>query len=246
MSKTYRSGNTIQRGLATLSVQDRLPENDPVYFILEAVNELDISDITAKYEQQDRGFPPYAPRMMVALLLYSYCRGLFSSHKIMQACQEWPFRAIVGDHIPDWRTISNFRKLHVKELEGLFVQILKLCQRAGFSVIGDQGSGNSKNLTPGNRTLTNGRMKYAVCLTAEEEQRLRHEIHRLLSSAEAVDQQEDQRSRTRDERRETRDEDVEQLTRQQNCLDRTWDEAARKCIEVYREVISKYKNCPRR
>ena len=97
MGKTYRPWNPNQRYLLPPSVQDWLPENDLVYFLLDTVNELDISAITQKYEQEKRGFPPFHPRMMAALLLYAYCRGVFSSRKIMQACQERiSFKVIVG------------------------------------------------------------------------------------------------------------------------------------------------------
>jgi len=110
-----------------------LPENDLVYFILDTIGELGISAISATYEQQERGYPPYHPRMMVALLLYSYCRGIFSSRKIMQACQEHiSFRVIVGDDLPNFRTISDFPKRHLKALQALFVQVLRLCQEAGL------------------------------------------------------------------------------------------------------------------
>jgi len=137
MSKSYRPWNPNQQWLLPPSVHDWLPENDLVYFILDTVNELDISAITKKYEQEERGYPPYNPRMMVALLFYSYCRGIFSSRKIMQACEErLTFRVIVGDDIPNWRTISDFRKLHLKELEDLFVQVLQLCQKAGLVKLG--------------------------------------------------------------------------------------------------------------
>ena len=110
-----------------------MPENDLVYFILDTIGELGISAISATYEQQERGYPPYHPRMMVALLLYSYCRGIFSSRKIMQACQEHiSFRVIVGDDLPNFRTISDFPKRHLKALQALFVQVLRLCQEAGL------------------------------------------------------------------------------------------------------------------
>ena len=137
MSKTYRSCNPNQQWLLPPSFHDWLPENDLVYFILDTVNELDISAITAKYEQEERGIPPYNPRMMVALLFYAYCRGIFSSRKIMRACEErLTFRVIVGDDISNWWTISDFCKLHLKQLEGLFVQVLQLCQKAGLVKLG--------------------------------------------------------------------------------------------------------------
>lgn len=187
MSKTYRSWNPNQNWLLPPSAQDWLPENDLVYFLLDVVNELDISAITQKYEQEERGYPPYNPRMMVALLFYAYCRGNFSSRKIMQACEErLTFRVIVGDDIPNWRTISDFRKLHLKELEGLFVQVLQLCQKAGLVKLGHIALDSTKVKANASRhkAMSYGRMK-------KEEQRLKEEIEQLLKQAEAVDERED-------------------------------------------------------
>lgn len=187
MSKTYRPWNPNQQWLLPPSVHDWLPENDLVYFILDTVNELDISAITQKYEQEERGFPPYNPRMMVALLFYAYCRGIFSSRKIMQACEErLTFRVIAGDDIPNFRTISDFRKQHLKALEDLFVQVLKLCQKAGLVKLGHIALDGTKVKANASRhkAMSYGRMK-------QEEKRLKEEIHQLLSEAEAVDQQED-------------------------------------------------------
>ena len=105
MGKRYRPWNPNQEWLLPPSALDWLPGNDLVYFILDTVRELDISAISAKYEQEERGYPPYHPRMMVALLLYAYCRGIFSSRQIMQACQERiSFRVLVSDDIPNFRT----------------------------------------------------------------------------------------------------------------------------------------------
>lgn len=187
MSKTYRPWNPNQQWLLPPSVQDWLPENDMVYFILDTVNELNISAITQKYEQEKRGFPPYHPRMMVALLLYAYCRGIFSSRKIMQACQErLTFRVITGDDIPDFRTISDFRKLHLKELQLLFVQVLQLCQEAGLVKLGHIALDGTKVKANASRhkAMSYGRM-------LKEEKRLTEEIKQLLEKAEAIDQQED-------------------------------------------------------
>jgi transposase len=187
MCKTYRPWNPNQQYLLPPSVQDWLPENDLVYFMLDTVNALDISAITQKYEQEKRGFPPYHPRMMTALLLYAYCRGIFSSRKIMQACQErLTFRVIAGDDIPDFRTISDFRKLHLKELQQLFVQVLQLCQGAGLIKLGHIALDGTKIKANASRhkAMSYGRMK-------QEEKRLKEEIHQLLSKAVAIDEQED-------------------------------------------------------
>lgn len=187
MGKTYRPWNPNQQYLLPPSVQDWLPENDLVYFILDTINELDISAITEKYEQDKRGFPPFHPRMMATLLLYSYCRGIFSSRKIMQACQERiSFKVIVGDDIPNFRTISDFRKLHLKELQQLFVQILQLCQEAGLVKLGHIALDGTKIKANASRhkAMSYGRM-------LKEETRLTEEIKQLLEKAQAVDQQED-------------------------------------------------------
>src|SRR3972149_6023824 len=121
MSKTYRPWNPDQNWLLPPSPRDWVPEGDLTYFLLDVVQTLDLSPILRKYEAEGRGDPPFHPRMMVALLLYAYCRGVFSSRRIMQACEERvTFRVIVGEDIPDFRTISDFRKLHLKELAGVF------------------------------------------------------------------------------------------------------------------------------
>jgi len=222
MSKTYRPWNPNQQWLLPPSVQDWLPENDLVYFILDTINELDISAITEKYEQEERGFPPYNPRMMVALLIYAYCRGIFSSRKIMQACEErLTFRVIVGDDIPNWRTISDFRKLHLKELEGLFVQVLQLCQMAGLVKLGHIALDGTKVKANASRhkAMSYGRMK-------QEEKRLKEEIHQLLGKAEAVDQQEDKEYGA--DRRG--DELPEELARRESRLKRI--QQARKALEA--------------
>ena len=133
MSKTYRSWDPDQSYLLPPSPSDWLPENDLVYFVLDTVRDLDLRAITRKYETGDgRGFPPYHPRMMVTLLLYSYTQGVFSSRRIMKRCErDAAHRVIVHNDAPNFRTISDFRKLHLVELEGLFVQVLRLCQEAG-------------------------------------------------------------------------------------------------------------------
>ena len=188
MSKTYRPWNPNQQWLLPPSVHDWLPQNDLVYFILDTVSELDISAITEKYEQEERGYPPYNPRMMAALLFYAYCRGIFSSRKMMQACEErLTFRVIVGDDMPNWRTISDFRKLHLRALEELFIQVLQLCQKAGLVKLGHIALDGTKVKANASRhkAMSYGRMK-------QEEKRLKEEIQQLLSKAEAVDRQEDE------------------------------------------------------
>jgi len=187
MGKTYRPWTPNQQYLLPPSVQDWLPENDLVYFLLDTVKELDISAIIQVYERETRGFPPFHPGMMVALLLYSYCRGIFSSRKIMHACQErLSFKVIVGDDIPNFRTISDFRKLHLAKLQQLFVQVLQLCSEAGLVKLGHIALDGTKVKANASRhkAMSYGRMK-------QEEKRLTEEIKQLLDRAESIDEQED-------------------------------------------------------
>jgi transposase len=189
MSKTYRPWEPTQSWLLPPSPQDWLDEGDLVYFLLDTVMELNLSAITSKYEQEGRGYPPYHPRMMVTLLLYAYCRGIFSSRRIQQACEERvTFRVIVGHDIPNFRTISDFRKLHLQELQALFVQVLRLCQEAGLVKLGHVSLDGTKIKANASRhkAMSYQRMK-------QEEKRLQQEIRELLQQAESVDAEEDQR-----------------------------------------------------
>jgi len=97
---------------------------------------LDLSEILNCYSEE-RGYPPYHPAMMTAVLLYSYCQGIYSSRRIAKACQERvDFMAVSAMQTPDFRTISDFRKRHLAALEELFVQVLRLCQEAGLVKLG--------------------------------------------------------------------------------------------------------------
>ncbi len=222
MGKTYRSWNPNQQYLLPPSVQDWLPENDLVYFLLDTVNELDISAIVETYEQEKRGFPPFHPQMMVALLLYSYCRGIFSSRKIMHACQErLSFKVIVGDDIPNFRTISDFRKLHLVNLQQLFVQVLQLCQQVGLVKLGHIALDGTKVKANASRhkAMSYSRMK-------QEEKRLTQAIKQLLKKAESIDEQEDNTYGI-----ECRvDELPDELSRRQSRLKRI--QQAKKALEV--------------
>ena len=187
MSKTYRPWNPDQNWLLPPSPRDWVSEGDLTYFLLDVVQTLDLSPILRKYEAEGRGYPPFHPRMMVALLLYAYCRGVFSSRRIMQACEERvTFRVIVGEDIPDFRTISDFRKLHLKDLAGLFVQGLRLCAGAGLVKVGLVSLDGTKVKANASRHKA---MSYEYM--QKEEERMQKEIAELLSKAESTDAAED-------------------------------------------------------
>ena len=188
MNKTYREWSPDQAYMFPPSPRDWLPEDDLVYFIVETVATLDLSPIFAQYERELRGQPPFHPRMMVALLLYCYATGTRSSRKIMRRCQtDVACRVIVGEDVPDFRTISDFRKTHLARLEGLFLQVLKLCAVAGLTRVGTIALDGTKIKANASRhkAMSYDRMK-------EEEKRLAEEIARLMAEAEATDAAEDQ------------------------------------------------------
>jgi transposase len=187
MSKTYRDWSPNQVYLFPPSPQDWLPEDDLVYFLLDLVATLDLAPIFAHYEREWRGQPPFHPRMMVALLLYCYATGTRSSRKIMRRCRtDVACRILVGEDIPDFRTISDFRKIHLARLATLFVEVLKLCALAGLVKLGVIALDGTKVKANASRhkAMSYERMQ-------EEEKRLQEEVARLLAEAEATDANED-------------------------------------------------------
>jgi transposase len=188
MSKTYREWSPDQAYMFPPSPRDWLPEDDLVYFLVETVATLDLSPIFAHYERELRGQPPFHPRMMVALLLYCYATGTRSSRKIMRRCQtDVACRVIVGEDVPDFRTISDFRKTHLARLEGLFLEVLKLCALSGLTRVGTIALDGTKIKANASRhkAMSYDRMK-------EDEKRLAEEIAHLMAEAEATDAAEDQ------------------------------------------------------
>src|ERR687898_3586511 len=133
MSKTFRPWDVDQLWLLPPSVHDLVPAGHVAHFVRDTVREtLDLAAILASYDEE-RGYPPYHPAMMVALLLYGYSRGVYSSRRIAQACEERvDFMAVTALNKPDFRTISEFRRRHLAALADLFVQVLAVCRRAGL------------------------------------------------------------------------------------------------------------------
>ena len=137
MAKIFRDWEVAQLMMFPPSVQDFVPAGHLAHFVRDTILEgLDLSAILDCYKEE-RGYPPYHPVMMTALLLYAYCQGIYSSRRLAKACQERvDFMAITGMQAPDFRTISDFRKRHLAALMGLFVQVLRLCQAAGLVKLG--------------------------------------------------------------------------------------------------------------
>jgi transposase len=155
--------------------------------VLSLVREaIDLSKITGTYGSE-RGQPPFDPIMMTVLLLYSYCCGIYSSRRIAKACRERvDFMSIVGLDAPDFRTISDFRKRHLKALSGLFKQVLHLCEKADLAKLGHVALDGTKIKANASKhkAMSYGRME-------ERAEQLEAEVAQWLSAAEAADAEED-------------------------------------------------------
>ena len=187
MAKTYRVYIPEQELLLPPSLRDWLPESHLAYFVGDLIDQLDLRAIEAHYEREDRGYPPYHPRMMTKLLVYGYCVGVFSSRKLeKRLTEDVAFRVLAAGNTPDFRTISEFRRIHLEALEGLFEQVLRLALEMGAMQLGRVAIDGSKLKANASKHKA---MSYRRI--EEEQQRLRDEVRRLLGRAEAADAEED-------------------------------------------------------
>jgi len=187
MSKHFRPWKLGQAQLLPPSVLDYVPEDHLSRFIVALVTEsLDLSAIAASYTS-GLGQPPFDPRMMTALLLNGYASGIYSSRRIAKASIERAdFMMIVAGDPPDFRTISDFRKRHLKALAGLFVQVLKLAEKAGLVKLGHVALDGTKIKANASKHKA---MSYARMKQRDAE--LQAEVDRWLAAAEAADLEED-------------------------------------------------------
>lgn len=187
MSKTFRPWQVEQAWLLPPSVKDLVPEGDPAHFVRDLVrDELDLSAILDTYDEE-RGYPPYHPAMMTALLLYAYMQGLYSSRRIARACEtRVDFMAVTAMQQPDFRTINKFRKRHLAALAALFGQVLRLCQRAGMVSLGHVALDGTKIQANASKRKA---MSYERMKRTEKE--LESVVREWLEKAEKIDSEED-------------------------------------------------------
>ena len=186
MPKTYRPYEPDQLLLMPPSLADWVPEDHLARFVGDVVASLDLRALEETYTEE-RGYPPYHPRMMVTLLLYAYCTGVYSSRKIgRQVIDSVAFRFLAAGNTPDFRTISEFRRRHGAALAGLFEQVVLLCRRAGLGKLGRVAIDGTKIKANASKhkAMSYGRMQ-------QEEARLRQEVAELLRRAEVADRDED-------------------------------------------------------
>ena len=186
--KSYRAWQPNQVFLLPPSIHDWLPEGHLVYFLLDVVQSLDLSKIEAVYQKKDpRGERPWNPQMMVALLLYGYCIGVRSSRRLEKATYEdVAFRVLTGGTHPDHSSIAEFRKTHLEAISALFLEILRLCEKAGIVKLGRVALDGTKMKANASKhkAMSHARMK-------EREAELRAEIEAMLKEAGVVDASED-------------------------------------------------------
>jgi transposase len=187
MSKVFRPWTTDKVWLLPPSVADFVPAGHPAHLIRDLVSEeLDLSAIMVAYTEM-KGYPPYHPAMMVALLLYAYRSGVYSSRRIARGCEErLDFQAVTALNMPDFRTISEFRRRHLDALAGLFVQVLALCRKAGLAGLDHVAVDGTKIKANASKHKA---MSYARMVEAEAE--LSSEVAEWLARAAAEDAAED-------------------------------------------------------
>src|SRR5580704_7104166 len=189
MPKGYRTYLPEQELLLPPSLREWLPEQHLVYFVSDVVDQLDLWVMHAVYEKEKRGQPPYDPRLMTKLLVYGYCTGVFSSRRIQKRLQEdVPFKVLAAGNEPDFRTISDFRKIHIETLQNLFEQVLAMALECGAVKVGRVTvDGTKVKANAGkHKAMSYGRME-------EKQEQLRDEVKQLLEQAEAADEEEDHR-----------------------------------------------------
>jgi transposase len=164
------------------SLQDWLPEDHLARFVIEIVDQLDLSSLKAAYA--GRGSQPYNPEMLLALLFYGYATGVFSSRKLERSTYDSvAFRFIAANAHPDHDTIAVFRKRFLPQLKALFVQILLIAEQAGVLKLGTVSLDGTKVKANASKHKA---LSYAHACKLEEQ--LKTEVAQLLRQAEAADQ----------------------------------------------------------
>ena len=187
MTRKFREWQPNATWLFPPSPRDWLPQDHLVYFLLDVIDHVDTAVVVDDYASDNGGQPPFHPRMMLALLIYAYSQGVFSSRKIMKRCAtDAAFRVIVGEDIPNFRRIAEFRARHLKHLDGLFLEVLTLCGEAGLLKVGRLSLDGTKIKANAsrNKAMSYDRMEPEI-------EKLQQEIKALLEKAAGADAADD-------------------------------------------------------
>jgi transposase len=228
MAYNFLPCNRDQAYLLPPNVRDWLPENHLAWFVIDAVEQMDLSALYARYRVDGWGAAGFEPKMMTTLLLYAYCMRERSSRRIEMLCErDIAFRVIAANQRPDHSTISRFRQANGAALEGLFVDILRLCAEAGLVKLGLVALDGTK--IKANAALSANRTSGA----------LEEEVKKMLAEAEETDAREDAlygKERRGDELPEELQHRKSRLARLKECRDRLSREAAEKAAEQARKI----------
>ena len=189
MPTTFRPYQPDQLLLLSPDVREWLASGHLAHHVSDLVDALDLSAFYAPYEGDGRRNAPYEPSMMVKVLIYAYATGVFSSRAIARKLEEdVAFRVLGSENFPRHRTICEFRRRHLEEFEGMFVEVVRVAREMGvvrFGTLSVDGTKVRANASK-RKAMSYGRM-------LKEEARLKEEIQRLLDNAGAVDAEEDER-----------------------------------------------------
>ena len=195
MSCRFKPLNRDQQFLLPPSLHDWLPDGDLAYFIIDLVETLELGELYQYYEWAEdegrrkalSGQPPFHPKMMVALILYAYANGTASSRRIARLCErDAGYRVVSADQQPNFRTVSEFRRIHLKALSGLFVQVLYLAREAGLVKMGHVALDGTKVKANASKHKA---MSYARM--QEKEAEYGRQVEEMLRGAEEIDAAED-------------------------------------------------------
>jgi transposase len=180
MSYNLIECNREQMYLMPVSLQEWLPDGHLAWFILEAVEVIDLSRFYLKYRSDGWGRAAYDPQVMVPLLLYAYCLGVRSSRQIERGCEvDVAFRVITGNLKPDYSTICRFRSENEEDMGRLFTEVLRLCAEAGL-------------VKAGVVALDGTKIKANASLSANRTQEhIEEEVRKMLAEARERDEEED-------------------------------------------------------
>lgn len=180
MNYNFRSYNPNQPYLLPPSLDEWLPQDHLARFISETVDQMDLSALITLYRANGQGNAAYHPSMMVKVLLYAYCVGIASSRKIAKALiDDVALRWLGAGNFPDFRTISEFRRKHLKALQGLFSQILLICKASGLVKAGVIALDGTK--IKANASLSRNRTYDQL---SKEEAWIKEKVNVLLKQAE--------------------------------------------------------------
>jgi transposase len=229
MSYHFKGSNRDQPFLLPPSLKDWLPSSDLAWFLIDAVEQMKLSGFYAKYRSDGKGQAAFEPSMMVTLLLYAYSLGVRSSRKIEQLCErDIGFRVVAVNAVPDHTTIARFRKDHGDALEGLFVEVLKLCGEAGLLKVGVVALDGTK--MKADAALESNRSYEHIAL----------EVKKMFTEAAATDASEDRlygEARRGDELPEGLQDRASRISRLKECKKRLEREAS-EAVQKHQEKVA--------